>query len=102
MSSPSDSALDLLKRKRLAQMAAKQKQEQPVQVPIIQQQQQPAQMSSGGGAFSISDCDLGASPIMKGGLFPKAGGAAAVHNKMVSPLAQTRMLNLTKNPSQQQ
>jgi hypothetical protein len=36
MSSPSDSALDFLKRKRLNQMAAKQKQET-----VVQQQQQP-------------------------------------------------------------
>jgi len=41
MSSPSDSALDFLKRKRLNQMAAKQKQEaqQPVAAPTQAQQQ---------------------------------------------------------------
>lgn len=105
MSSPNDSALDFLKRKRLNQMAAKQKQEAQVQqvpvaapVQVVQQQPQPQQPPMGG-AFSlggtIGECDLGASPVMRGGIFGKQ------HNKMLSPLAMSnRTLFLSKNGSQ--
>ena len=59
-------------------MAAKQKQEaqqqQPAQVakPVPQAAFTPqtqAASTMGGGTFTISDCDLGASPVMKAGLF---------------------------------
>lgn len=95
MSSPSDSALDFLKRKRLNQMAAaKQKQEAVQQQPV--QQQQPAEVRGGfsiGG--TIGECDLGASPQMGRGIFVKQ------HNKMMSPLAMSNMtLFVKKNASQ--
>lgn len=93
-----------MKRKRLNQIAAKQKQEAQQQLQQQQQQQQTVVpqassafvASSSGGAFAIADCDLGASPVMKGGIFSKP---QTQHNKMVSPLAGARMLFMNKTPS---
>jgi hypothetical protein len=62
ISSPSDSAIDFMKRKRLNQMAAKQ-----AQAVSSQPKEGPPSMS-----FGISDCDLGASPVMgKASFLPK-------------------------------
>ena len=58
-SSPTDSALDFMKRKRLNQLAAKQQQQLQQQQKLAAEKQQQPQPSI---SFGISDCDLGASP----------------------------------------
>lgn len=78
-SSPTDSVLDMKKKKRLNQMAAKEREAQ-------KDQQQHSEAA--GGLIGISDCDLGASPQMsKNSIIPKK------YLGKWSPLAQTRELS---------
>jgi len=76
-----------MKRKRLNQMAAKQHK---------QEMQQQVQMVQAPATFGISDCDLGASPVMtKTSFLPKQ--APPQQAKMVSPLQLARIISLNKN-----
>jgi hypothetical protein len=82
-----------MKRKRLNQIAAKQKQVEKV----VQEVSVPSGIN-----FGISDCDLGASPQMsKGSLLKQAHQAHPPNIPLQSPLGgvQSRILNLSKATS---
>lgn len=84
ISSPSDSAIDFMKRKRLNQMAAK-------QAAHVAEKEGPQSVSLG-----ISDCDLGASPAMGKASFLPKQAAQQNQAKLLSPLQLASIFVLNK------
>lgn len=82
-----------MKRKRMNQMAAKQAQAVSTA--------QPKDMGPPGMSFGISDCDLGASPVMNKTSFLPKTTTQQHQAKLVSPLQQARILSLTKGSGAQ-